>query len=218
MAFPPTHHKVHKLTSHSTQDIIDDRLPGASSSTIPPELRPRLLTTNPNNTTPRISLHTLETLYENLYAQRITNSDPSTWRFNVEPLAKVTSLQRDAATNKLRIQTINPRTGKTSISTRAFDVVISASGYEHSNPLLSNLEQTNLLQEQKVTVDADYKVVFRRDVVARDVGLWVLGSLEDGATRDAVFGFAAERGERVGASIESVVGKGGEVRGEVAML
>ena len=108
------HHETDKLTLSSSQDIIDDRLPGASSSTIPPELRPRFLTTNPDTSTPRISLHTLETLYENLYAQRITNSDPSTWRFNVEPLAKVTSLQKDSASNKVRIQTINPRTGKTS--------------------------------------------------------------------------------------------------------
>jgi L-ornithine N5-oxygenase len=55
--------------------------------------------------------------------------------------------------------------------------------------------------------------------VARDTGLWVLGSLEHGELRDEEMGFAVERGARLLESVVECVGNGDEnSRGEVAML
>lgn len=96
-------------------------------------------------------------------------------------------------------------------------MIISAGGYEHSTPLLSEIEAAGLLQGKKPTVDAEYKLCLRRNGVAKDCGVWVLGSLEQGC-RDEDMGYAVERGSRLlGSLLESVVG-GEESRGEVAML
>jgi L-ornithine N5-oxygenase len=100
-----------------------------------------------------------------------------------------------------------------------FDVVIAAGGYTRSTPLLADIESAGVLQEGKVTVDAEYRVSFRKNAVARDTGLWVLGSLEQGELRDEEMGFAVERGARLLESVVECVGNGDEnSRGEVAML
>ncbi|KAI4846044.1 hypothetical protein E4T44_05278 [Aureobasidium sp. EXF-8845] len=198
----------------STQDIIDDCLPGASTSQYPPELRPRLLSpTSTTPTHPKISLKTLEALYENLYAQRITSPHPSTWRFNITPLSQVTSTTPSG--DKTRLVLKNTRTNTVSQSSQAFDIVIAAGGYTHSTPLLTEL--TGLLQNKKPTVDAEYKLCMRRNAVAKDCGVWVLGSLEQG-NRDEDMGYAVERGSRLLASLFDSVVDDEEVRGEVAML
>jgi L-ornithine N5-oxygenase len=99
-------------------------------------------------------------------------------------------------------------------SPRAFDIIIAAGGYTHSTPLLTEL--SGLLQNKKPTVDAEYKLCMRRNAVAKDCGVWVIGSLEQGS-RDEDMGYAVERGSRLLASLlGSVVDE--EVRGEVAML
>ncbi|KAI5245428.1 hypothetical protein E4T43_03123 [Aureobasidium subglaciale] len=198
------------------QDIIDDCLPGASTSSYPPEIRPRLLTTASTPPGPKISLSTIEALYENLYAQRITSPNPSTWRFNISPLSQVTSLT--PSDSKLRLNIKNPRTNEIKISEGAFDVVIAAGGYTHSTSLLQDIETAGLLQDKKVTVDAEYKLSFRKNAVAKDTGVWVLGSLEQGELRDEDMGFAVERGSRLLNSLLESLQGGEESRGEVAML
>ncbi|OBW64006.1 MAG: hypothetical protein AUREO_059270 [Aureobasidium pullulans] len=199
-----------------TQDIIDDVLPGASTSSFPPELRPRLLTTTSTPRGPKIALSTIEALYENLYAQRITTPNPSSRRFNICPLSEVTSVVPEA--NKLRLMAKNPRTNEIKKSDGAFDVIIVAGGYTHSTTLLQDIEAAGVLQDKKVQVDAEYKVSFRKNVVARDTGVWVLGSLEQGELRDEDMGFAVERGNRLLSSLIDTVAGGEESKGEVAML
>ncbi|CAD0091806.1 unnamed protein product [Aureobasidium vineae] len=199
-----------------TQDIIDDILPGATASQYPPELRPRLL--SPSSTppqTPKISLHTIEALYENLYAQRISTHKPSDWRFTITPLSLVTSVIPSG--NKLRLGLQNTRTNATSTSPNAFDIVIAAGGYEHSTSLLQDIEAAGLLQDKKAAVDAEYKLSFRRNAVAKDTGIWVMGSLEQGL-RDEDMGYAVERSGRLLASVLESVAGNEAVRGEVAML
>jgi L-ornithine N5-oxygenase len=100
-------------------------------------------------------------------------------------------------------------------SPQAFDIIIAAGGYQHSTPLLTEL--ASLLQDKKPTVDTEYKLCMRRNAVAKDCGVWVLGSLEQGS-RDEDMGYAVERGSRLLNSLLDSVVDGEEVRGEVAML
>ncbi|KAG9855428.1 hypothetical protein KCU98_g780, partial [Aureobasidium melanogenum] len=201
-----------------TQDIVDNCLPGATTSQYPPELRPRLLSTSaPTNTPnhPRISLQTIETIYENLYAQRVLTPNPNDWRFNIVPLSQVTSLI--PYNNKLRLGLKNTRTNASSTSSGAYDIIISAGGYTHSTSLLSDIEAAGVLQNKKASVDAEYRVCFRRNAVAKDTAVWVVGSLEQ-ASRDEDMGYAVERGARLLASVLDSVANKEENRAEVAML
>ncbi|KAI4719934.1 hypothetical protein E4T48_03764 [Aureobasidium sp. EXF-10727] len=198
-----------------TQDMIDDILPGATGSQYPPELRPRLLSPSTSPQTPKISLRTIEALYENLYAQRITTPKPSDWRFTITPLSLVTSVV--PSDNKLRLNLQNTRTNATSISSGAFDIIIAAGGYEHSTALLQDIEAAGLLQDKKAAVDAEYKLLLRRNAVAKDTGIWVMGSLEQGL-RDEDMGYAVERSGRLLASVLASGAANEEARGEVAML
>ncbi|CAD0111822.1 unnamed protein product [Aureobasidium uvarum] len=204
------------LAKLSTQDIIDDILPGATTSQYPPELRPRLLPPSSSSSqTSKISLRTIETLYENLYAQRISTPKPSDWRFTIAPLSLVTSVIPSG--NKLRLCLQNTRTNATSTSPGAFDIVIAAGGYEHSISLLQDIEAAGVLQDKKAAVDAEYKLSFRRNAVAKDTGIWVMGSLDQGL-RDEDMGYAVERSGRLLASVLDSVAGSEEARGEVAML
>ncbi|KAH0042396.1 hypothetical protein KCU78_g768, partial [Aureobasidium melanogenum] len=202
-----------------TQDIIDNCLPGATTSQYPPELRPRLLSNSASTNTPnhpKISLQTIETIYENLYAQRVLTPNPSDWRFNIVPLSQVTSLI-PYNNNKLRLGLKNTHTNASSTSSSAFDIIICAGGYAHSTSLLSDIQAAGLLQNKKANVDAQYRVCFRRNAVAKDTAVWVVGSLEQGS-RDEDMGYAVERGARLLASVLDSVASKGEDRAEVAML
>ncbi|KAG9942364.1 hypothetical protein KCU85_g9254, partial [Aureobasidium melanogenum] len=198
-----------------TQDIVDNCLPGATTSHYPSELRPRLISASTIPNHPKISLRTIETIYENLYAQRVLTPNPSDWRFNIVPLTEVTSLI--PYNNKLRLGLRNTRTNATSTSAGAFDVIISAGGYVHSTSLLQDIEAAGVLQNKKPTVDAEYRVCFRRNAVAKDTGVWVVGSLEQGS-RDEGMGYAVERGARLLKSVLGSVTSTVEDRAEVAML
>ncbi|KAH0386977.1 hypothetical protein KCU92_g2184, partial [Aureobasidium melanogenum] len=201
-----------------TQDIIDNCLPGATTSQYPPELRPRLLSTSACTNTPnhpKISLQTIETIYENLYAQRVLTPNPSDWRFNIVPLSQVTSLI--PYNNKLRLGLKNTHTNASSTSSSAFDTIICAGGYAHSTSLLSDIQAAGLLQNKKASVDAEYRVCFRRNAVAKDTVVWVVGSLEQGS-RDEDMGYAVERGSRLLASVLESLRDTAEDRAEVAML
>ncbi|KAG9587594.1 hypothetical protein KCU77_g1062, partial [Aureobasidium melanogenum] len=200
-----------------TQDIVDNCLPGTTTSQYPPELRPRLLSTSASTipSHPKISLQTIETIYENLYAQRVLTPNPSGWRFNILPLSQVTSLI--PYNNKLRLGLKNTHTNASSTSSSAFDIIISAGGYAHSTSLLSDIEAAGVLQNKKASVDAEYRICFRRNAVAKDTAVWVVGSLEQGS-RDEDMGYAAERGARLLASVLDSVSNKEEDRAEVAML
>lgn len=66
-------------------------------------------------------------------------------------------------------------------------------------------------------MDAEYRICFRRNAVAKDTGVWVVGSLEQG-TRDEDMGYAVERGARLLASVLDSVASAAGDRAEVAML
>lgn len=185
-------------STHSVQDMLErpESLPG----TLPPEVRVRRHAQQIGESqAPKVDLHTLESLYEAQYTQKIHEADPSKWRFQMKPLSEIISTQREG--ERVRLVIKNPRTDESSTSERAFDVVIAATGYDFSLPKELMDVPAALLDAGAVSVDREYHVNFCRDTLVPGCGMWLLGSLEDRQVRSDDFRWMAERATRAVKSI-----------------
>lgn len=176
-------------------DLLErpESLPG----NIPPELRHRLQ--EAVSASPKVNIHTLESLYESQYTQKIKESDSSKWRFQLKALSEIVGTEREQ--EKVRLVIRNPRTGEVSTSTQMFDVVVAASGYSFAiNRNLIDIP-AGLLDDSAISVDRDYRVNLRRQALEPGCGMWMLGSLEDGRGRSDNFRWMSERAQRAAKSI-----------------
>lgn len=170
-----------------------ESLPG----NIPPELRHRLQ--EAVSASPKVKIHTLESLYESQYTQKIKESDSSKWRFQLKALSEIVGTEREQ--EKVRLVIRNPRTGEVSTSTQMFDVVVAASGYSFAiNRNLIDIP-AGLLDDSAISVDRDYRVNLRRQLLEPGCAMWMLGSLEDGRGRSDNFRWMSERAQRAAKSI-----------------
>lgn len=179
--------------THSVQDMLER--PESMPGNLPPEVRERLHAQQMGGPQgPKVDLHTLETLYEAQYTQKIHEPDSRKWRFQMQNLSEVVATQREG--EKVRLILKNPRTGSTTTSEGAFDVVIAATGYTFSLP--QNLVDipSGILDSGAVSVDREYHVNFRKNALVPGCGMWVLGSLEDREVRGDDFRWMAERAGR----------------------
>lgn len=169
----------------------------SQSRMLPPEVRQRLQLGALNS--PQVSLATLESLYLARYIQQTGQRDASKWRFQMRTLSEVVEAKQEQG--KLRLVVRNPRTGEIGKSAQLYDAVIAATGYDApaNEQLFGPL--ASILDGGATTVDSEYRVNFRRDAVARDCGIWMLGSLGDVKQRGDDFGFMAERSHRVTKSV-----------------
>lgn len=188
----------------------------SESSSVPPEIQQRLRSAEGHNS-PKVALHTLEGLYEAQYTQRIRERDASKWRFQMAPLSDVVAAKREG--DQVRLVIRNNNTNEVSTTAAAFDVVISATGYESSANMRLASPISPLLDAGGLTVDPEYKVNFRRDTLAHGCGMWVLGSMEDLTERVDSFALTAERARRAVRSISaSLEEKSDERYAEAAVL
>ncbi|KXT11653.1 hypothetical protein AC579_7019 [Pseudocercospora musae] len=178
----------------SISDLLER--PESAEGSMPPEIRARQRS---GQQTPKVQLKTLEHLYEAQYSQKLMEPDSSKWRFQIRPLSEVVGASR--AGNAARIVTRNPRTGEIVTSSTAFDVIISATGYEFTTNMDLVGALKPLLETSDLTVDREYHVNFRRDVLSRGCGMWLLGSLEDVKERGDNFSLMAERARRAAQSV-----------------
>ncbi|KAI5361484.1 Putative L-lysine 6-monooxygenase/L-ornithine 5-monooxygenase, FAD/NAD(P)-binding domain superfamily [Septoria linicola] len=189
--------------------------PGSNDS-VPPEIRSKLQSVEVHHS-PKVDLDILESLYEAQYTQKIHEADASKWRFQMRPLSEVVAAKREG--NRVRLVTRNNRTGEVGTTATAFDVIISATGYEHSANMKLVSPVAPLLDAGALTVDREYKVNFRRDTISRGCGMWLLGSLEDLKERGDSFGLMAERARRTVQSVQSSLKeKSDEQYSEAALL
>jgi L-ornithine N5-oxygenase len=149
--------------------------------------------------TPKVSLATLESLYLARYTQQIAEQDASKWRFQMRFLSEVVEVKQEQ--DKVRLVTRNPRTGEVSMSAQTFDVVIAATGYGFAVNGQLIAPMTSILDGGALAVDREYRINFRRETVASDCGVWMLGSLSDVQQRGDDFSFMAERSRRVTQSV-----------------
>lgn len=157
----------------SSQGLTD--VPTSDLAAFPPELRKRLIGGQAQNQLP-VSLELIEQLYDNDYAQKIREKDPSKWRFAIEPLAQV--IGTEIVGPRVRLHLKNPRTGAVRKSERSFDVVVAATGYQkEAESLLSSVSP--LLAGGAVSVGRDYRVNFKDNILQSGCGLYSLGALAD---------------------------------------
>ncbi|KAK4612230.1 L-ornithine N(5)-monooxygenase [Fulvia fulva] len=197
--------------SPKMQDLLSR--PESASGSVPPEIR------QGQSATPTVDLNTLEEIYAAQYTQKIHERDSAKWRFQMKSHSEVVGTQREA--EKVRLVLRNPQTNETSVSERAFDMVIAATGYSFAIDRSLVDIPVGLLDGGVVQVDREYRVNFRRGVLAPGNGVWLLGSLEDRKVRNDDFSWAAERAQRVSKSIVAAVAKeekSAEQGGERAMF
>lgn len=166
-------------------------------SMLPPEVRQRLQMGD--LTSPKVSLATLESLYLARYVQQIAQQDASKWRFQMKTLSEVVGAKQELG--KVRLVVKNPRTEEVEMSAQTFDMVIVATGYEFAIDRQLIAPITSMLDGSVMSVDREYRVNFRREMLAHDCGMWMLGSLGDVRQRGDDFSNMAERSRRVARSV-----------------
>lgn len=127
-----------------------------------------------------VRIELLESLYEQIYIQRLRDPDENNWQHNIIPLTEVASL-RPTSRNKLRARLKSVRTGmETEVD---FDAVIVATGYNRSVPqnLLKNTR--DLLAKDPNgrecwNIGRDYKLQYEEGKVASNSGIWLQGCCE----------------------------------------
>ncbi|KAF7198259.1 L-ornithine N(5)-monooxygenase [Pseudocercospora fuligena] len=145
----------------SISDMLEK--PESAEGSMPPEVRARQ---HSEQQAPKVHLKTLEHLYEAQYSQKLMEPDSSKWRFQIRPLSEVVGASRIGS--GARIVTKSPRTGEVVTSATVFDVIISATGYEFATNMDLVGAVKPLLDASGLTVNREYHVNFRRDVLSRD--------------------------------------------------
>ena len=120
----------------------------------------------------------LDRLYENMYYQRLRESDEEKWRYKIIPRRLVHGFEKEED-EKLRLQMQNTIDGKISSTVECFDLVIVATGYTRNfhEALLEPTRQ--LLETGNFDVGRDYRVKYQKHAVSQDCGIWLQGCCED---------------------------------------
>lgn len=214
-------------TPNSTQEIID----GANNQTLhhlPPEIRHKKLATSVAAEFPTVALHTLEALYIALYSQQVCEPNKSLHRFSMRPHTRIIKAQPAEESNstnaKVTLTAQDVRSQLLAPLPHPFDLVIASPertaqpGKALVAPLArlfdpsSSSSSSSSPSGQNFSVDADYRVNFRRKLLAPGCGLWVLGTLADAKTRRDDFGLLSAC---AGRALESLLEVGREGEREV---
>jgi len=188
---------------------------------LPPEIRQKMLATSVAAEFPTVDLHTLEALYISLYSQQVQEPNKSLHRFTMRPHTRIVKAQPAAdITNtdqKVTLTALDVRSHATSPLPTPYDLVIASP--ERSAPpgkaLVAPLARMfDSGAPGQCSVDAGYRVNFRRNAVAPGCGLWVLGTLADTKLRRDDFSLlSASAGRALDSILE--VAREGEEKAEV---
>lgn len=120
----------------------------------------------------------LDRMYEKMYHQRLHEPDQSKWQYKIVPWQEVIGLE-NCSDRRLRLRLKNALNGEISMSNSSFDLAMLGTGYERNGheTLLEPIR--HLLQENRYTVQRDYRLMFRKDAVADNCGIWLQGCCED---------------------------------------
>jgi lysine/ornithine N-monooxygenase len=188
---------------------------------------------------PTVDLHTLEALYIALYSQQVSEPNKALHRFGMRPHTRVTKAQPAADTTtttasnaqKVLLTAHDTRSllPSTDFST-PYDLVIASPertalpGKALVAPLARMFDSAAPSSSGQCSVDAGYRVNFRRKAVAPGCGLWVLGTLADAKARRDDFSLLSQSAGRALESLleaqreEDAVEAGAVKYGQMAML
>ncbi|KAF2427253.1 hypothetical protein EJ08DRAFT_671716 [Tothia fuscella] len=138
----------------------------------------------------------LNSLYLKQYAQLIKRPDPESHRYQVRASSEVVGVERADSSDQINLRLRNQSTNSDETS-KPFDFVFVASGYNRKlqERLLAPLAGLGDSRQGNVSVDGEYKVIFRRGSVVPSAGIWVLDAF-DTASTDA-FSYLAVRTNKV---------------------
>ena len=215
----------------STREIIDT---APALTHLPPEIRQKMLATSVAAEFPTVDLHTLEALYISLYSQQVQEPNKALHRFAMRPHTRITKAQpaadsdSDSDGRKVTLTALDVRSQLPTLLPTPYDLVIASPqrtalpGKSLVAPLARMFDSDS--PSGQCSVDAGYKVNFRRKAVARGCGLWVLGTLADAKVRRDDFSLLSASAGRALESIlevareEEKVEVGGKGYGQMAML
>ncbi|KAL8769671.1 MAG: hypothetical protein Q9209_004468 [Squamulea sp. 1 TL-2023] len=122
----------------------------------------------------------LDRLYEAMYHQRLHEPNQSKWQFKIVPWREVVGFDKASADGRqIRLGLKNTSNGELSKSDDIFDLVILGTGYERKGHETLLEPTRHLLQDDRFTVERNYRVRYRKDAVAEDCGVWLQGCCED---------------------------------------
>lgn len=120
----------------------------------------------------------LDRMYENMYQQRRHEPDQSKWQHKIVAWREVVGIEA-CPDRQLRLKLKNTSNGEISMSDSSFDLAMLGTGYER-NGHETLLEPTrHLLQENRYAVERNYRVIYRKDAVSDNCGIWLQGCCED---------------------------------------
>jgi L-ornithine N5-monooxygenase len=160
-----------------------------------------------------VRLELLEQIYQDLYQQKIKQSDANQWQHHILPSREVikTSLCNAKTRGKLTltIQNISPLRSPTDPEQEniEFDAVILATGYVRNahEKLLKSLEHLRPHASNCWRIRRDYKVEMDESKVVADAGIWLQGCNESThGLSDTLLSTLATRG---GEMVESIFGR-----------
>jgi lysine/ornithine N-monooxygenase len=179
---------------------------------------------------PTVDLHTLEALYISLYSQQVQEPNKALHRFAMRPHTRITKAQpaADSDDQKVTLTALDVRSQLPTALSTPYDLVIASPertalpGKSLVAPLARMFDSDS--PSGQCSVDAGYKVNFRRKAVAPGCGLWVLGTLADAKLRRDDFSLLSASAGRALESILEVAREeekaevGGKGYGQMAML
>ena len=128
----------------------------------------------------------LDRMYENMYHQRLREADQNKWQCKIVAWRQVIGTE-NGSDGRLRLKLKDTSSGETSVSDSSFDLAILGTWYERNGHETLLKPTRHLLREDRYAVERDYKVVFRKDAVASDCGIWLQGCCEDSHGVGGVF-------------------------------
>lgn len=145
---------------------------------------------------PSIKQDALNSLYLKQYAQLVKKPNPDTHRFQVRTSCEVVGATRADASEQLVLELRNQSTGSTELS-KPVDFLFVASGYDRKfqQKFLEPLGELGDSRGGNISVDGEYRITFRRDIVAESAAIWVIDAFE-GGSEDA-FPYMAVRTEKI---------------------
>jgi len=194
---------------------------------LPPEIRQKMLATSVAAEFPTVDLHTLEALYISLYSQQVQEPNKSLHRFTLRPHTRIVKAQ-PAAAQKVTLTGLDVRSHADCALPTPYDLVIASPerAAQPGKALVAPLARMfDSDAPGQCSVDAGYRVNFRRNALAPGCGLWVLGTLADAKVRRDDFSLLSASAGRALDSIlevareeEKKIEVGGQKYGHMAML
>ncbi len=120
----------------------------------------------------------LDRLYEKMYHQRLREPDQDQWPFQIKPSRELWHAS-ETSDGRIMLHFSSPKNNDHSqITESGFDLVFAATGYTR-NAHAQLLEPVKpLLEYTFSSVERDYRLKLKQDLVAPECGIWLQGCCE----------------------------------------